>query len=100
MALKDIRRESRVTSGDPVRVSWEDVTEGQRFAIGKCVDVSASGLRIEVLAPIPVHTRLMIRAERLGLSGPAVVKHSLRRGGKYVIGLQLSEGRLSGKRER
>jgi hypothetical protein len=99
MALRDLRRDPRLASGDAVRISWEDLAVGQRFALGKCVDVSASGLKIEVLAPIPVHTSLMIRAENLGLSGPAVVKHSLRRGAKYVIGVQLSEGRLSGKRE-
>lgn len=99
MPTKDIRRDPRLASGDPVRVSWEDVSAGQRFASGKCIDVSASGLKIEVLVSIPVHTNLMIRAEGLGLSGPAVVKHSLRRGTKYVIGVQLSEGRLSGHRE-
>jgi hypothetical protein len=97
--IRDIRRDPRLASGDPVRVSWEDGSAGQRFASGKCIDVSASGLKIEVLTPIPVHTNVMIRAEGLGLSGPAVVKHSLRRGTKYVVGVQLSEGRLTGNRE-
>jgi hypothetical protein len=90
-----MRRDARLASGDPVRLAWEDATTGPRFVSGKCVDVSAAGLKIEVQVPIPVRTTIMVRAESLGLSGSAVVKHSLRRGTKYVIGVQLSTGRLT-----
>jgi hypothetical protein len=94
-----MRRDPRLASGDPVRLSWEEVSTGPSFITGKCVDVSAAGLKIEVLTPIPVRTYVMIRAETLGLSGSGVVKHSLRRGAKYIVGVQLSEKRLSKNRD-
>src|SRR5271170_7112933 len=96
---KEMRQDPRLASGDSVRLGWEDLATGARFVSGKCVDVSATGLKIEVLVPIPVRTYVMIRAETLGFSGSGVVKHSLRRGTKYVIGVQLSERRLSKNRD-
>jgi hypothetical protein len=99
MSSKDMRRDPRLASGDPVRLGWEDASTGPRFVTGKCVDVSAAGLKIEMLAPIPVRTYVMIRAEALGLSGSGVVKHSLRRGAKYIVGVQLSERRLTKNRD-
>jgi len=99
LSSKDMRQDPRLTSGDAVRLAWEDLSTGPRFVSGKCVDVSAAGLKVEVLVPIPVRTNLMVRAEALGLSGSGVVKHSLRRGTKYVIGVQLSERRLTKSRD-
>lgn len=89
-----MRRDARLATGDPVRLAWEDVSTGTKFVAGKCVDVSAAGLKIEVPLAIPVRTNVMVRSGALGLSGAGVVKHSLRRGTKYVIGIQLSEKRL------
>jgi hypothetical protein len=94
-----MRRDPRIATGDMVRLAWEDSSTGMKFVAGRCVDVSAAGLKVEVLVPIPVRTNLMVRADALGLSGSGVVKHSLRRGTKYVIGVQLSERRLSKSRE-
>jgi hypothetical protein len=99
LASKDKRRDARLASGDPVRLAWEDAATGPTFVIGKCVDVSAAGLKIEVQVAVPVRARIMVRVESLGLSGSAVVKHSLRRGAKYVIGVELSSGRLAKIRE-
>jgi hypothetical protein len=53
--------------------------------------MSESGLLIETPDPIPVHTCLMVRAERIKLSGPSRVKHAVRRGSKYILGIELSE---------
>jgi hypothetical protein len=94
-----MRRDPRIAAGDPVRLAWEDSSTGTKFVAGKCVDVSAAGLKIEVPLAIPVRTNLMVRSETLGLSGAGVVKHSLRRGTKYVIGIQLSERRLTKNRD-
>ncbi len=75
-------------------VSWEDRGE-RRYARCKCIDVSASGLRLEVPVPIAARTELSLNAERINVSGQARVRHVARYGAKYLIGVELSTGRLS-----
>ncbi len=91
MATKDIRRHHRIPYVGPVRLSWEDDQRRAKFILAKCVDISETGLRVEVSEPIPVRTNLQLRAERINLGGSATVKHSVRYGSKYLLGLQLSQ---------
>lgn len=87
---KDIRRNSRILYQGPIRMSWEE--RGQPFfAMAKCLDVSAGGLRIESPQPVPHGTAVQLNAERIKLAGTATVKHVVRRGAKYLLGLQLSQ---------
>ena len=90
MSKGDIRRHRRVPYVGPVRISWEDA-HGPRYAQARCLDVSEGGLRIEVPGPIPVHSRISLRADRINLVGFATVKHVARHGSKYVIGLSLNQ---------
>jgi hypothetical protein len=91
LATKDIRRHHRIPYVGPVRLSWEDDQGRPKFIQAKCVDISETGLRVEVSEPIPVRTSLQLRAERINLSGSAAVKHSVRYGSRYLLGLQLSQ---------
>jgi hypothetical protein len=88
---KDARRHDRVPFVGPVRLSWEDARGEARFAHAKCVDVSESGMRIESPTPIPNGARIQLNAERIKLSGTATVKHSIRYGSKYVLGVELAQ---------
>lgn len=92
---KDPRRHSRIPYAGPVRLTWESRGE-VLYAQGKCIDVSESGLRIELPVPVPVATSLMISADRINVSGAATVKSVTPRRAKYVIGLELC-GALRGK---
>jgi hypothetical protein len=88
-AGKDIRRSLRIPYAGPIRVSWEE--RGQPcFAIGKSVEVSRQGMRIEVLRPVLSGATVQLAAERIRFSGSAAVKHVTRRGAKYLLGLELS----------
>ncbi len=89
MSTKETRRNRRIPYSGLVRISWED-SHGARFAQGRCIDVSESGLRIEAPVSIPLHTPVMLTAERIGLAGSASVKHLSRFGAKYLLGLQLN----------
>lgn len=89
MPGKNIRRHNRIVCQGPVRISWQ-AADGPRFALGKCMDVSAGGLRIECLDAVPVRTMVLLNVERLNVSGSATVKHVARRGAKCVVGLELS----------
>ena len=75
----------------PIRLSWEDERGQPRFVQAKCLDISESGLRVETSQPIPLRTGLILRAERINLSGPATVRHSQRYGAKYILGIELSQ---------
>jgi len=64
-----------------------------RYANASCLEISASGLRItvEVFEPIPVRSRVALRVDRIKLAGSATVRHVVRRGAKYLVGLELSQ---------
>src|SRR5258708_2433830 len=89
--MKEGRRHHRIPYAGPIRVSWPDASGNPCFAIGKCIEVSESGLRIEVSANIPARTILQMNAERIKFSGSATVRHVERRGAKYILGLELSQ---------
>src|SRR5271154_2187221 len=88
---KDVRRHRRIPLIGMVRLAWEDAQGQTKHAQGQCIDISESGMRIEVNTSIAPRTRIMINAERIKVSGSATVKHVERYGSKYILGLELSE---------
>lgn len=86
-----LRRHPRTPHAGPVKISWQDSSGADRWARGKCVDVSEGGLRIELLDEIPINTRVILSAESLHISGSAVVKNASRKGLKLLIGLELAQ---------
>jgi PilZ domain len=91
---KSVRRHRRIPYSGPIRIAWE--TSGQaQFAIGKCVDVSEEGLLIESTQQVQPGVVILLNAERIKVAGSATVKHTMRRGGKYRIGLKLSQAVLA-----
>ena len=57
MSSKESRRNTRIPYTGPIRISWEIENDEPRYTEGKCLDISATGIRIEVRMPIPVRTR-------------------------------------------
>jgi hypothetical protein len=93
MSERDLRRHQRVEYIGPARISWEDAQGIPKYAQGNCLEISASGLRIavEVFDLIPVRSRVSLRVDQIKLAGSATVRHVVRRGSKYVVGLELSQ---------
>lgn len=89
--MKESRRHSRIPFLGPLRLGWCDLSGEPRYAIAKCLDVSESGLRVEVPVSIPQRTSVSLNAERIKLSGSATVRHVVRHGAKYIVGLELSQ---------
>jgi hypothetical protein len=85
------RRHQRIPFDGSVRLAWEDEQGQIRYASGKCIDVSEVGLRIEVSEPVPLQTYVTLRADRINVSGMAVVKHVGRRSTRFILGLELSQ---------
>ena len=93
MALGKIRqRATRTPCNIRVTIGWtEEEGNRDRYMIGACVEISATGLRIELPQPIPYLTYVTLRVEGMGLAISARVRHSRVRGAKAVMGLELSE---------
>jgi len=86
---KDARRHSRIPYLGPIVISWEERGE-PRYARSRCIDVSESGLRLEVPVSIPLRTEISLNAERIKVSGQARVRHVVRCGAKFLIGVEMS----------
>jgi len=89
--MKEARRHRRIPYSGTIRISWTDPSGSPRFANAKCIEVSESGMRLEVPVNVPERTMVMLNAERIKLAGSAWVRHTVRHGAKYLLGLELSQ---------
>ena len=88
----DLRRHQRTAKSTPVQIIWKDRQGQDRFVNGRILDVSESGLRVEVSDPIEKQTYVTLQSPGLGLHGTASVRTCARKGMKYLVGLEFSAG--------
>ena len=91
MARKDIRRHERVPCTLSILLAWTDPDGSDRYARGKCRDVSEEGLRVETVDTVPPQTYVSLRIEKWDLTSSGRVRYSRRAGATNVIGLELSQ---------
>jgi PilZ domain len=84
------RRSPRHPTSAAIRLAW--TSNFDKYAMGVCVDISRTGVRIVTSDPIPVRTTVSFKSEALALSGSGTVRHYKRQNGKYVIGLEFGGG--------
>lgn len=90
--VKEHRRlEERGLIAGPLRLTWTNSAGTAFHVLGKCVDASRQGMKIEVSDPIPLLTSVGISVERIGFAGSASVRHIVRTGRKYTVGLYLTQ---------
>jgi hypothetical protein len=88
----DLRRHNRSDKSAPVQIIWKDRQGEDKFVSGRVVNVSESGLRVEVSEPLEKQTYVTLQAPGLGLHGSASVRTCARKGMKYIVGLEFSGG--------
>jgi hypothetical protein len=88
----ELRRHARAEKSSPVQIVWKDREGVDKYVTGKSLDISASGLRVEVSAPIDKQTYVTLQCAALALHGSASVRTCARKGQKYVVGLEFSGG--------
>jgi hypothetical protein len=88
----ELRRHGRTAESTPVQLIWKDRQGVDRFMNGRTIDVSESGIRVELPEPIEKQTYVTLQSVRLGVHGSASVKSCVRKGMKYVAGLEFSAG--------
>src|SRR5579862_2515242 len=91
MGSKDIRRHQRVPCTQSILMAWTGPDGSDRYARGKCRDVSEGGLRVETVDTIPAQTYVNLRIEKWDLTTSGRVRYSRRAGATNVIGLELSQ---------
>jgi PilZ domain len=87
-----MRRQARVEVAVPVDVMWTDRHGDERFATARSIDICESGIRIQVPEALPERSYVRLRADRINLAGSASVRSCVKKGTKFVVGLEFSGG--------
>lgn len=88
---KDLRRYQRIPCALSALLAWTDPDGSDRYARGKCRDVSEAGLRVDTMDRIPPQTYVNLRIEKCDLTASARVRYSRRAGAANVVGLELTQ---------
>jgi hypothetical protein len=91
-SIKDRRRAVRVPCSLPVTVTWTEEEGNQdHYLTGKCVEISTSGLRIELVRRIPYLTQVTLRVAGMAFAISGRVRHSRTGASKATMGIELSQ---------
>lgn len=88
----NIRRHPRDTVNTPLQIMWKDRDGNDKYTNARSLDVSESGMRVEVPEPLPERSYVILRADALKLHGTASVRSCMHKGTKFVVGLEFSAG--------
>ena len=83
------RPEARFCVDFQVFLSWQQNGTIQR-ASGRCVDLSASGAKLETLDCLEPRGMVVVHSEVFGRMGNATIRYCQRDGMKYSVGLQFN----------
>ena len=87
-----LRRHAREGDSSTVQLVWQDRSGTDKFVVGKSLDISPSGMRVEVSEAIDKQTYVTVQCASLGVHGRASVRTCTRKGIKYILGLEFSAG--------
>jgi hypothetical protein len=79
----------RVPPEKPVRLAWLDERGQIRCLTGRCIDASSRRIHVEVREQIPLHTRVMLRADGISIAGSTSVKYVTHCDSKFILVLDL-----------
>jgi hypothetical protein len=88
----EMRRQDRVEVAVRVDVMWTDRQGHERFATARSIDICESGIRIQVPEALPERSYVRLRADRIALTGSASVRTCVKKGTKFLVGLEFSGG--------
>ncbi|MBI4874323.1 MAG: PilZ domain-containing protein [Acidobacteria bacterium] len=94
LPTKEKRRYPRIPLEERVEITWEEERGERCFTRGRCLDASASGLRLEILRRIPVRSYINFLFETSGFGGSGCVRFCTSRGMKYLVGVEFTSGLL------
>ena len=86
----ELRRYKRYPHAGKMRAGWEDAHGRAKFATAKCWDISEWGVKLALPEPVPLQSVIQMQSERFDFSGAGVVRHCVRFGASYLIGIEFS----------
>jgi hypothetical protein len=75
-------------SEESVGVAWVDERGQRRRRQGRCIDVSARRIHIEVPQRVPLETHVALSTGRKAIPGPSAVKHLTHCDTKFILVLE------------
>jgi hypothetical protein len=92
MNTRSLRRHERTNIAKRVTISWTDGQGTSRYAVGNTLDISSSGIQIKVREQIEPRTYVSFEIEGNKIAGTASVRHCVRTGLSFLVGLEFSGG--------
>jgi hypothetical protein len=86
------RRKARHGVQETIQVLWEDRAGHEKISAAQLLNVSASGLQLQLAEKIPIQTAVSCSAPKTGVSGRGVVRYCNQSKGKYLVGLEFTNG--------
>jgi hypothetical protein len=86
------RRFERTPHSVEIQISWEDAYGQTKYSRAQCLDISASGMSLELVESVRPRSRVTLKSDGLRLAGSATVRYCVRRGGKFTLGLEFMGG--------
>ncbi len=81
-------REERYSVSFAVSMMWQDKAGLLRRMNGRCLDLSSSGMKIEIRDKLDVYTPVLVSSDEFGRMGHATVRFCLRDKMRYLVGLK------------
>ena len=91
MNRREKRRSPRFPFEVVVQVLWVD-QQGHHRSNGRCIEVSETGIRLELPAKVGTNCIVTVKSQEYGLNTSAQVRHVVQRGLKYHVGLEFCGG--------
>jgi c-di-GMP-binding flagellar brake protein YcgR len=82
------RNEPRVRRNDEVIVEWSDASYDRQEIRAKCIDLSATGMRLRLDHPLPAGQYIQFSLPSGDFRGSATVRFVRPEGGHFVAGLR------------
>ncbi len=86
------RRDDRIPTEQLIEVTWKDRYGQEKFVKARTLNVSQSGMKIEMPEPLEKLAYVTFRSSALSLHGTASVRSCTRQATKYLVGLEFSGG--------
>jgi EAL and modified HD-GYP domain-containing signal transduction protein len=88
----DSRRHVRHVVQGSMQVLWEDSLGREKVTVAQLINVSVSGVQMQLTERLAVQTAVSCSAPKMGISGRGVVRYCNPSRGKYLIGLEFTNG--------
>ena len=85
------RRHVRYAGNVAAWVAWHDSSGIRRHLMGRCIDISVSGARLELSSATPAGMTVTVGIPRLNLTATSIVRHCQEIGGKFTLGVEFQK---------